>query len=126
MVLLAALLCRLLWVSLFQGEIGGDAIRYLWIAEHVRRGQWHLLPQLFSSPLLPVSIGLLSRLTGDPVLAAKWIGVIMNTLAVGFAILGQKGLAVEALRAADLVVGRVEDALDLLLHPQRLVATLRL
>jgi hypothetical protein len=85
MVLLAALLGRLLWVSLFQGEIGGDAIRYLWIAEHVRRGEWHLLPQLFSSPLLPVSIGILSRLTGDPVLAAKWIGVIMNTLAVGLA-----------------------------------------
>jgi hypothetical protein len=31
----------------------------------------------------------------------------------------------EALQAADLVVGGIEDALDLLLHPRRLVATLR-
>jgi hypothetical protein len=84
-VLTLALLARLLWAVLFQGEIGGDAIRYLWISEHVRRGDWHLLPQLFSSPLLPVSIGLLARLTGDPALAARWLGVIMNTLAVGLA-----------------------------------------
>jgi soluble P-type ATPase len=34
-------------------------------------------------------------------------------------------LAVETLRAADVVVSRIEDALDLLLQPQRLVATLR-
>ncbi len=30
---------------------------------------------------------LLSRLTGDPVLAAKWVGVIMNTVAVGLAMM---------------------------------------
>ncbi len=84
-VLAVALGFRLLWVMVFQGEVGGDAIRYLWISEHVRRGEWHLLPQLFSSPLLPVSIGLLSHLTGDPALAAKWLGVMMNTLAVGLA-----------------------------------------
>jgi hypothetical protein len=87
MVLLVALLTRLLWVSLFQGEIGGDAIRYLWIGEHVRRGEWHFLPQLFSSPLLPVCIGLVSHLTGDLALAAKWVGVIMNTVAVGLAMM---------------------------------------
>ena len=87
MVLILALLARLLWVCLFQGEIGGDAIRYLWISEHVRRGEWHLLPQLFSSPLLPVIIGLISRLTGDPALTATWVGVIMNTVAVGLAMM---------------------------------------
>jgi len=32
---------------------------------------------------------------------------------------------VEALREADVVTARIEDALDLLLYPQRLVATLR-
>ncbi|HSO71561.1 MAG TPA: hypothetical protein VLR91_02810, partial [Thermodesulfobacteriota bacterium] len=85
--LILALLTRLLWVCLFQGEIGGDAIRYLWISEHVRRGEWLLLPQLFSSPLLPVIIGLLSRLTGDPALTATGVGVIMNTLAVGLAMM---------------------------------------
>ena len=85
MVLTIALLVRLLWVNLFQVDIGGDAIRYLWISEHVRRGDWHLLPQLYSSPLLPVCIGLLSRLAGDPALVAKWLGVMMNTLSVGLA-----------------------------------------
>lgn len=44
---------------------------------------------------------------------------------LGIAVLGPEGLAVETLRAADVVVARIEDALDLLLHPQRLVATLR-
>ena len=78
---------RLFWVILFESEIGGDAIRYLWISEHVRRGEWLLLPQLYTSPLLPTSIGLLSHLTGDPALAAKWVGVIMNTLAVGLAMM---------------------------------------
>lgn len=50
---------------------------------------------------------------------------MLSAAALGIAILGREGLAVETLRAADLVVGRVEDALDLLLHPRRLVATLR-
>jgi P-type E1-E2 ATPase len=50
---------------------------------------------------------------------------MLSAAALGIAILGPEGLAVETLRAADLVVGRIEDALDLLLYPQRLVATLR-
>lgn len=41
------------------------------------------------------------------------------------AVLGQEGLAVAALGAGDLVVAHIHDALDLLLHPKRLVATLR-
>jgi len=44
---------------------------------------------------------------------------------LGIAVLGPEGLATIALQAADVVVGRIEDALDLLLSPQRLVATLR-
>jgi len=50
---------------------------------------------------------------------------MLSTAALGIAVLGPEGLAVETLRAADVVVGRIEDALDLLLQPQRLVATLR-
>jgi P-type E1-E2 ATPase len=50
---------------------------------------------------------------------------MLSAAALGIAILGQEGLAVETLRAADLVVGSIRDALDLLLHPRRLVATLR-
>ncbi len=86
-VLVLAVGCRLLWLAVFQGEIGGDAIRYLWISEHVREGRWLLLPQLFSSPLLPVSIGLCSRLTSEPVLAARLIGIVGNSLAVALAML---------------------------------------
>jgi len=40
-------------------------------------------------------------------------------------VLGPEGLAPTALQAAGVVVGRIEDALDLLLRPQRLIATLR-
>jgi P-type E1-E2 ATPase len=50
---------------------------------------------------------------------------MLSAAALGIAVLGWEGLAVEALQSADLVVGRIEDALDLLLHPRRLLATLR-
>jgi len=50
---------------------------------------------------------------------------MLAAAAVGIAVLGPEGLATVTLRAADVVVGRIEDALDLLLRPQRLVATLR-
>jgi soluble P-type ATPase len=45
----------------------------------------------------------------------------------GFAIatLGTEGLAVSALHAADLVLKGSRDALDLLLHPSRLIASWR-
>ncbi len=44
-------------------------------------------------------------------------------LAIG--VLGEEGLAVETLNAADVVAPHVNTALDLLLNPLRLVATLR-
>jgi len=44
---------------------------------------------------------------------------------LGIAVLGHEGLAVAAFQAADLIVPDVADALDLLLHPKRLIATLR-
>lgn len=49
---------------------------------------------------------------------------MLQVAELGIAVLGPEGLAVEALRAADVVVG-IHDALDLLLNPRRLVATLR-
>jgi len=52
-------------------------------------------------------------------------GAMLRAAALGIAVLGEEGLAVEALQSADVVTARIEDALDLLLHPQRLVATLR-
>ncbi len=45
--------------------------------------------------------------------------------ALGIAVMGPEGTSTEALRAADVVVMSINDALDLLLHPERLKATLR-
>lgn len=50
---------------------------------------------------------------------------MLAAAALGIAVLGPEGLAAATLQAADVVVSRIEDALDLLLHPRRLVATLR-
>jgi P-type E1-E2 ATPase len=50
---------------------------------------------------------------------------MIQSAAIGIAVLGQEGLSIEALQAADLVVPSILDALDLLLNPRRLVATLR-
>jgi soluble P-type ATPase len=44
---------------------------------------------------------------------------------LGIAVCGIEGLAAELLRAATIVVHDINDAIDLLLRPKRLVATLR-
>lgn len=50
---------------------------------------------------------------------------MLRTAALGIAVVGEEGLALEALLAADLVVPGITAALDLLLVPARLQATLR-
>ncbi len=50
---------------------------------------------------------------------------MMRSATLAIAVLGPEGLSSELLRAADVVVGSVTDALDLLLEPRRLTATLR-
>jgi soluble P-type ATPase len=50
---------------------------------------------------------------------------MLNTAGIGIAVLGEEGLCVETLNAADVVVRDIHNALDSLLKPQRLVATLR-
>ncbi len=82
-----ALLSRLLWLEVSRNFIGADAVRYLWISQHVSRGEWLLLPQLYTSPLLPALTGLLTRLTQDELLAGRVISMLSNTLAVGLAML---------------------------------------
>jgi P-type E1-E2 ATPase len=51
--------------------------------------------------------------------------LMLAAAGLGIAVLGREGLAIAALQAADLVVPDVTAALDLLLHPKRLIATLR-
>ncbi len=87
LVLGLALFCRLLWLDLSQNFIGADAVRYLWISQHVSQGNWQLLPQLYTSPLLPALVGLLARLTHDPLLAGRVLCILANTMAVGLAML---------------------------------------
>jgi len=50
---------------------------------------------------------------------------MLREAAVGIAIVGQEGASARTVLAADIVVTRIEDALDLLLTPARLIATLR-
>ena len=51
--------------------------------------------------------------------------VMVRKAVLGVAIVGREGAFSRTVLAADIVVGRIEDALDLLLIPKRLVATLR-
>jgi soluble P-type ATPase len=49
----------------------------------------------------------------------------LEAAALGIAVVGREGASAEALSAADVVCSSVLDAIDLLLEPQALVATLR-
>ena len=51
--------------------------------------------------------------------------LMLQQAALGIAVLQAEGCALEALQAADIVVRDINDALDLLLKPLRLKATLR-
>lgn len=51
--------------------------------------------------------------------------LMLHAAALGIATIQREGAALDALRAADIAVRDVCDALDLLLEPRRLVATLR-
>jgi P-type E1-E2 ATPase len=50
---------------------------------------------------------------------------MIHAAAIGIAVIGPEGAAGDLLRVADVVVGDIGSALDLLLHPLRLKATLR-
>jgi P-type E1-E2 ATPase len=51
--------------------------------------------------------------------------LVLEAAALGFAVLGPEGASAAALRAADVVCKSADDALDLLLDPKALAATLR-
>ena len=50
---------------------------------------------------------------------------MLKTAAIGIAVLGDEGLALEALLSADVVIQSIYEALNLLEYPTRLIATLR-
>jgi soluble P-type ATPase len=51
--------------------------------------------------------------------------LMLSDAALGFALIQEEGLSTRALMASDVVFGSIHDALDALLSPQRLIATLR-
>lgn len=51
--------------------------------------------------------------------------LMLEEAALGIAVIGKEGCCSEALLRSDLAVVDINDALDLLLNPRRLVATLR-
>ena len=51
--------------------------------------------------------------------------LILKEAALGIAVLGDEGVSVSAIKGADIVVKNIQNALDLLLKPKRLIATLR-
>ena len=50
---------------------------------------------------------------------------MIHAAAIGIAVIGPEGVAGDLLRSADVVVGDINQALDLLLYPLRIKATLR-
>ncbi len=50
---------------------------------------------------------------------------MLKKAVIGIAVLGPEGCAVATLCAADLVVNNIDDALTMVLKPQRLIASLR-
>lgn len=88
---------------------------------------WSTVYEMHDAPGAPQKAELVGRLGAESVIA---VGngrndVAMLTAALGIAVLGAEGCAGAALRAADVVVPSISDALDCLLEPRRLVATLR-
>jgi P-type E1-E2 ATPase len=51
--------------------------------------------------------------------------LMLKTAAIGIAVMGEEGASSQAIASADLVVKTTTDALNLLLYPKRLIASLR-
>ena len=51
--------------------------------------------------------------------------IMLKESAIGICVIGREGASAAALVAADVVASDIRDALDLVLKPQRMVATLR-
>ncbi len=51
--------------------------------------------------------------------------LMLREAVIGIAIMGAEGCAAQTLRESDIVCNKIEDALELFLHPKRLIATLR-
>ncbi len=50
---------------------------------------------------------------------------MLKEAALGIGVIGEEGCSKEILKEADFIVKNITDALSALLHPERIVATLR-
>ncbi len=51
--------------------------------------------------------------------------LMLKQCAIGVCVIGKEGASADAVQHADVITYDINDALDLLLHPKRLIATLR-
>lgn len=85
----------------------------------------HILPQVGQNHAKMAFVAQLGR--GETVCIGNGRNdkLMLQAAALGIAIIGPEGAAIDAVQAADIVAPSIQVALDLLLHPLRLVATLR-
>ena len=51
--------------------------------------------------------------------------LMLESAVLSIALMGSEGCAVQTMQAADILCGSIKDAMELLIYPKRLVATLR-
>ena len=51
--------------------------------------------------------------------------LMLESAELSIALMGSEGCAVETMQAADILCGSIRDAMELLIYPKRLIATLR-
>lgn len=85
----------------------------------------HILPQIGQDHAKMAFVTQLGR--GETVCIGNGRNdkLMLQAAALGIAIIGPEGAATDAILAADIIAPDIRVALDLLLHPLRLVATLR-
>lgn len=87
-----------------------------------------LLPD-FAARCRPVQMVNLAQRVRPRAGASAWRcrndGPMLKAAALGIAVLGSEGLAMDAVRDADLLVRHIVDGIGLLLHPARLIASMR-
>ncbi len=85
----------------------------------------HILPQVGQNHAKMAFVAQLGR--GETVCIGNGRNdkLMLQAAALGIAIIGPEGAAIDAVQAADIVAPSIQVALDLLLHPLRVVATLR-
>ena len=94
-------------------EILGMNVELIKIPEEdSKRGKFDFLKTLNLEMTIAIGIGSNDQL-------------ILKEAALGIAVLGDEGVSVSAIKSADIVVKNIQNALDLLLKPKRLIATLR-